>query len=111
MQALGLLLLSLASTATAALFAAALFGLSIGNLLMSQPLWLAQAYPGDVYPRVFALSSALAVVGVALGPYCMGLIIDAATYGSAFALAFSLSILACLFFLLSGTVKNSPGSN
>jgi len=63
-QMAGLLAIGLASSAEMALLGAAFFGISVGNLLMIQPLWLAEAFPGSVYPRVFALANACAVVGV-----------------------------------------------
>ena len=57
--------------------AAGLFGLSVGNLLMAQPLWLAEVYPSGIYARVFARANAVSVLGLAFGPYGMGLIFDA----------------------------------
>lgn len=111
LQAIGLVLLSIASGPAGALFATALFGLSVGNLLMSQPLWLAHAYPADVYSRVFAMANALSVIGVAAGPFFMGWVVDALDYRAAFLLAFVFSLLACVFFIFSGTVRLRMGSN
>jgi MFS family permease len=110
-QAVGLLLMSIASGPAAALFATALFGLSVGNLLMSQPLWLAHAYSGEVYPRVFAMANALSVIGVAAGPFFMGWAVDGLDYKAAFLLAFVFSVLACVFFIFSGTVRLQTESN
>lgn len=111
LQAAGLIGLALATDAFAALVATGLFGASVGNLLMSQPLWLADQYPGEVYPRVFALASALTVIGVAAGPYVMGLLIDGIDYPAAFELAFGLCIVATIFVLNAGTVRLKSGSN
>ena len=101
LQFAGLAGIALAEQPLHALIATGVLGASVGNLLMSQPLWLAQAYPGDVYPRVFALASAITVVGVAGGPYAMGLMIDAVSYAYAFALAAALCIFAALCMVFS----------
>ena len=44
---------------------------------MAQPLWLAEVYPSGIYARVFARANAVSVLGLAFGPYGMGLIFDA----------------------------------
>jgi MFS family permease len=77
LQALGLTCIAFASNGTLAVVAAGLFGLSVGNLLMTQPLWLAEVYPTEIYARVFARANAISVLGLAFGPYGMGLIFDA----------------------------------
>ena len=77
LQALGLTCIAFASSGTLAVVAAGLFGLSVGNLLMAQPLWLAEVYPSGIYARVFARANAVSVLGLAFGPYGMGLIFDA----------------------------------
>lgn len=110
LQAIGLLGLSLATEPLHALIATGIFGASVGNLLMSQPLWLAQAYTGSVYPRVFALSSALTVIGVAAGPYVMGVLIDAVSYAAAFSLSVVVCLLAAVCMISAGTVSMGLGS-
>jgi predicted MFS family arabinose efflux permease len=83
LQALGLTCIAFATSGTFAVMAAGLFGLSVGNLLMTQPLWLAEVYPTQIYARVFARANAISVLGLAVGPYTMGMIFDAtggATY-------------------------------
>ena len=82
---------------------AGLFGLSVGNLLMTQPLWLAEIYPPQIYARVFARANAISVTGVAMGPYGMGLIFDAfggKTYTQPYLVGVTLSAaaLAIVFF-------------
>ena len=68
LQALGLTCIAFASSGTWAVVAAGLFGLSVGNLLMTQPLWLAEVYPTGIYARVFARANAISVLGLAFGP-------------------------------------------
>lgn len=83
LQALGLTCIAFATSGTFAVLAAGLFGLSVGNLLMTQPLWLAEVYSTQIYARVFARAYAISVLGLAVGPYTMGMIFDAtggATY-------------------------------
>ena len=97
LQALGLTCIAFAPSGSFAVLAAGLFGLSIGNLLMTQPLWLAEIYPSQIYARVFARANAISVVGVAAGPYGMGLIFDAfdgKTYTQAYLAGVTLSVTA-----------------
>ena len=44
---------------------AGVMGATVGNLLMLQPLWLAEAFGVRAYARIFSLSNAIAVIGVA----------------------------------------------
>jgi predicted MFS family arabinose efflux permease len=93
-QMIGLMTLATAESAAAAWVGAGLFGASVGNLLMLQPLWLAQAFPGVVYARVFALANALSVIGVAFGPYLMGVAFDLDGYLAAYIGAALVSVVA-----------------
>ena len=102
LQAFGLYLIGTATDANGAITGAALFGLSMGNLLMSQPLWIAEAFPGAVYPRVFALASGLTVLGVGGGPFLLGLSFDLAGYTFAYLFAVGLSAVALVFIYFAG---------
>ena len=44
---------------------AGIFGFTVGNLLMLQPLMLAQAFGVMDYPKIFSFSQAVTTVGVA----------------------------------------------
>lgn len=101
LQVLGLAIVALVDTPWAAVAAAGFFGVSVGNVLMSQPLWLAEVVPSQIYPRVFALSSAIGVFGLAFGPYTMGLLADTAGYASAYWLAVVVSVCALGAFVLA----------
>ena len=85
LQSFGLLLIALAPNSVMGVVAAGIFGLSVGNLLMTQPLWLAEKYSVDIYPQVFARANAISVLGVAAGPFCMGWIFD---YAGSYTFAF-----------------------
>ena len=76
LQSLGMALIALAPNAVVGVIAAAVFGLSVGNLLMTQPLWLAERFPVDIYPQLFARANAISVLGVAVGPFCLGWVFD-----------------------------------
>jgi MFS family permease len=101
-QALGLGLLSTAETRLEYLFAAGLFGSTVGNLLMLHPLWLADAYGVRAYPRLFSVSTAWTVLGVAAGPLLMGAMYDFADYRLAYGAAVAMSLLAVLLVAFAG---------
>ena len=101
-QSVGLAAFALADGGASTLFAAALFGITMGNLLMLQPLLLAQAFGVRLYPRIFAFANAAATVGVAGGPLAMGIVHDALNYVWSFSLAALASTLSLLVFLAAG---------
>lgn len=72
-QAAGLALLSVSASPTALLLAAMLFGISIGNVLMLQPLMLVEAFGVRDYGRIYSLGQLLTAFGVAGGPALVGL--------------------------------------
>ncbi|MEM9620059.1 MAG: MFS transporter [Pseudomonadota bacterium] len=102
LQMTGLLVLSQAESRGLILGGAAIFGFSVGNLLMMQPLWLAEAFPGKIYPRLFALANAVSVAGVAAGPFLMGVAYDYASYELAYLSAMVVSSAALLVVLAAG---------
>ena len=53
-----------------------LFGMTIGNLLMMQPLLIAERFGVLDYPRIFGRSQAITIVGVAGGPLIVGWLYD-----------------------------------
>ena len=101
-QSVGLAALALADSRMSALLAAALFGFTIGNLLMLQPLLLAQAFGVRLYPRIFAFGNAASTLGVAGGPLAMGVVHDMANYMWSFGLASLASTVALAIFLAAG---------
>lgn len=102
-QGLGLTSIALATEPWQGVLAGFLLGSSVGNLLMLQPLWLAEVFPGKIYPRVFALASALSVIGVASGPFLMGLVVDGFDYAASFLLAAMSCVMAWLIIYLAGS--------
>ena len=104
-QICGLALISISETSLLAFLSCVLLGVSVGNLLMLQPLWLAEAFSARIYPRVFALSNLYSVIGVAVGPYLIGLMFVSYDYGFAYAIAAVTSLLAGTIIAGAGSFK------
>ena len=99
-----------------ALFAAiVLFGATIGNILMLQPLIVADRFGVLDYPRIFSRAQLVAVVGTAGGPLLLGWLHDnAGGYDTAYTVAAVASLIAALILAWAGsgdhrgaTVSNS----
>lgn len=76
LQALALVGLAFADS-TLMLFAAILvFGMTIGNILMLQPLLIAERFGILDYPRIFSRTQFLGVFGTAGGPLLLGWLYD-----------------------------------
>ena len=79
----------------------AVFGLSVGNLLMLQPLMITRVYGLLHYSRIFSVSNLLTTFGVALGPGLMGLVYARTeNYEWPFVVAALSGFLAASLFLL-----------
>jgi MFS family permease len=90
-----------------ALFAvSALFGCTVGNLLMMQPLMLAEAFGLKAYGRVFSFNQLFMVTGVASGPAVMGLLYArAGTYQNSYLVMAGASALAFGLIWAAGPVR------
>lgn len=109
-QGVGLGLLALAENTAMVLTGAAVFGATVGNLLMLHPLWLAQAFGARAYPRIFSVSNAFTVLGVAAGPMLLGLLYDAAGYRLAFGVAVATTLGAVALLMLAGPGADEGGA-
>ena len=112
LQALGLTCIAMAPNGVMAVLAAGLFGLSVGNLLMTQPLLLAEIYPAQIYAKVFARANAISVLGLAFGPFGMGMIFDATsgtTYSYSYLAGLTVSLIA-LVIVISASTGSSPAA-
>ena len=101
-QGIGLGLLALAGSAAMLLTGAAVFGATVGNLLMLHPLWLAEVYGARAYARIFSVSNAFTVIGVAGGPILLGLLYDASGYRLAFGVGVAGTLGAALLLIMAG---------
>jgi MFS family permease len=93
-QAAGLGLLSVAASPALLLAGSLLFGLTVGNLLVLQPLLLAARYAGADYGRIYALSQSASSLGVAAGPFTVGALQPLLGYGGAYATLAVASLLS-----------------
>lgn len=86
------------------------FGLSVGNLLMLQPLLLAEAFGVREYSRIYSMSSLVATIGVGAGPTVIGVLRDAADYRVAFLVGAVSSVTAFVLFIAAGPLVSYPAS-
>src|SRR5262249_52507643 len=71
-QAAALTVLALAANEGMLLLGVVTFGLAMGNILMMQPLLLAEAFGTHSFARIYAASNLISVPGVAAGPALLG---------------------------------------
>jgi MFS family permease len=105
-QALGLALLAFAASRSALLAATVLFGATIGNLLMLQPLVVAEAFGVRDYPRIFSLASLIMTMGIAGGPFLLGALHDAWSYRVSYLVAAGVSVTGAAILSAAGSVQN-----
>lgn len=104
-QGTSLILLSQAESEGALLACVALFGATVGNLLMLQPLVLAEAFGVRDYPRLFSLNQLIVTAGIASGPFLLGALRDASGYGLAYTVGGTLSIAGAAVMVTGGSVR------
>ena len=103
MQAVALVTLGVASTTWLIFAAIILFGLTIGNILMLQPLLIAERFGVRDYPRIFGRSQLVSVVGTAFGPLLVGWLYDeAGSYRIPYTAAATCSLLGMFIFAAAG---------
>ena len=76
LQSFALLGLAFFQTTLLIFAAIVLFGLTIGNLLMMQPLLIAERFGVRDYPRIYSRSQFVGILGVAGGPLLLGWLYD-----------------------------------
>jgi MFS family permease len=75
-QAVSLALIAFADSKLAIFPAIILFGATVGNILMLQPLLIAQRFGVLDYPRIFSRGQFFSMVGTAGGPLLLGWLYD-----------------------------------
>ena len=75
-QAVAMALLGFATSKLVIFVAIVLFGATVGNILMLQPLLLAERFGVRDYARIFSRSQLVALVGTAGGPILIGALYD-----------------------------------
>ena len=101
-QGVALALFAIADTTPLIVVTCVLFGLSVGNLLMLQPLLLAEAYGVREYSKIYSMSSLIMTIGVGAGPTVLGVLHDLSGYRLAFFVAALSSGLAFTLFVMAG---------
>ena len=84
-----------------------LFGASVGNLLMLQPLILAEAFGVRDYARIFSVSNLMSSMGTSIGPALLGFVYVAndSLYAAAYIVAATAGGLGLLLFLAGGKLE------
>ena len=87
------------------------FGATIGNTLMLQPLLVAEAFGVRDYARLYSVNSLLSTIGVAAGPFVVGVLHDiTGGYPAAYVVAAGLSVGAMLVMMAAGPVTQYRAS-
>jgi len=107
LQIIALSLLSGGFNAFSLCVGLALFGITVGNLLMLQPLLIAYAFGIREYPKIFSVSNLMSSWGTAAGPAILGAAYGASQnlYGTPYLIAAGAGLLGLLFFLGGGKVQ------
>jgi cyanate permease len=83
-----------------------LFGATIGNILMLQPLLIAERFGVRDYPKIYSRAQLLGLVGTAGGPLLLGWLHDAAGgYRASYVVAGVLSVAGAVAVLFAGSAK------
>ena len=104
-QGLALALYASVESPQALLATTVLFGVTVGNLLMMQPLLLAEAFGLKAYGRIFSFNQLFMTLGVATGPAAIGFLYEwLGGYDVAFLVMAAASCLAFFLTLAAGPV-------
>ncbi len=105
-QGAALVLYSLIDSGFALIATTILFGVTVGNLLMMQPLLIAEAFGLKAYGRIYSFNQLFMTLGVATGPAAIGFLYEwLGGYDVAFLVMAAASGLAFLLIILGGPVR------
>ncbi|MEY4401613.1 MAG: hypothetical protein RL072_1478 [Actinomycetota bacterium] len=103
MQGVSLTFVGFMNSSIGLLVGIALFGATIGNMLMMQSLLIAQRFGVLDYPRIAARQGLISFTGTAGGPLLLGALHDfAGGYRSSYVVAGVCSLVGALLFSLAG---------
>ncbi len=104
LQALSLLLLSGGFYPITLYLGLGLFGCTVGNILMLQPLLLAAAFGVRDYARIFSVSNLMTSWGTAIGPGLLGLMygLNQDQYSLPYQVAALAGVIGLVLFLAGG---------
>lgn len=107
-QGASLALIGLMNSSVGLLIGIALFGCTIGNMLMMQSLLIAQRFGVLDYPRIAARQGLISFTGTAGGPLLLGALHDfAGGYRSSYLAAGACSLVGALLFSLAGSAGDA----
>ncbi len=102
-QAVALVVIGFADQTWLLFAAIVLFGATIGNILMLQPLVIAERFGVRDYPRIFSRTQLVAVVGTAGGPLLLGALYDVfGSYEVPYTVAAGCSLTGAFVLSLAG---------
>lgn len=106
-QVVSLMVLSAGQGVIALFLGLALFGTSVGNILMLQPLLIADAFGVKEYAKIFSMSNLMSSWGTAAGPWIVGAVYNAAqhNYGIAYSAIAIAAFLGLVLYLSGGKAK------
>lgn len=106
LQATSFALFSFAEGMVALLAVSVMFGATVGNMQMMQPLITAEAFGLKAYARILSLSQMIVTCANAAGPALMGFLYErAGGYGSAYLVIAGSSLIGITALLAAGPVK------
>jgi len=107
LQGVSLAMLALGMNVLTLCLGLALFGASVGNLLMLQPLLIAEAFGIREYARIFAVANLMSSWGTAAGPAVLGLAFaaNASLYSLSYWIAASAAAVGLILFLAGGKLR------
>ena len=105
-QAVAMLWLGLAETTLMIFASIVLFGLTIGNILMLQPLLIAERFGVLDYAKIYSRSSFLSMIGTAAGPFLLGWLYDVSgSYRMPYAIGAGLSLAGAVVLSRGGPAE------
>lgn len=103
-QMVALVSLGFAESAPAIFGSIVLFGATVGNILMLQPLLIAERFGVRDYPKIYSRAQLFGLVGTAGGPMLLGWLHDASGgYKASYVAAGGLSLAGAVMILMSGS--------
>ena len=103
LQGLSMASIALNESRIGLLLSIAVFGITIGNMVMMQSLLIAERFGVRDYPRIAARSGLISFSGTALGPLLLGWLYDVAGgYRAAYLAAAACSLIGAMMFSFAG---------
>ncbi len=87
-----------------------IFGFSVGNLLMLQPLLLAETFGVKHYSQIYSFNQLFGTIGVAGGPFLLGLMRDVFDYRISFLVAAACNVIGFALLMSGGKPARARAS-